>query len=349
MEQISHYCMYRPGKRCSVGLYAGDISSGTRDWKADLLIVSAFKHDYSPTKTSVIGSLHRAGVNFGELQVSSVRINQDCWLSPRLPAEVADRIGAERILCYEGGHNNPVESLQMMFSALLQAGVDGRLKLRALKMPILCAGDQLGDPLHMLREILLATAVSFESGIAVEEVRIVVLPDRACRYAKTFDAVRSEYDPFSSERDPQIEHDLFISYCHHDKKIVESVHQHLESEFGKDIRLFRDEAGGLNPGDVIPYKLAHGIRASRCMAAFYSGSYVNSGACNMEFGLAYARRARVPDKFQLRPILIGKPEDIVGPFTNVVWEDASGNAARACEKAAGIARTIIGNRSTVDS
>lgn len=207
--------------------------------------------------------------------------------------------------------------------------------------PILCAGDQSADPHRMLHEIVAATAVAFEAGLPVKDVRIVVLPDRAGKYTNTFRDVCSKYDPFSSAVDPPIEHDLFMSYCHGDKPLVEKVHSHLVGTFGKSLRVFRDEAGGLNPGDVIPDKLAHAIRASRCMTAFYSRQYVRSAACNMEFSLAYLRRERMPNAFQLRPILIGNANDITGDFVNIMWDDASGNVDLACSKAEAIARRLV--------
>lgn len=342
MQQIAHYCMYRPEQRCSVGLFAGDLSKNMSGTAADLLIVSAFRCDYLSTSTSVIGKLARAaGVNFPGLKEHAASLNCDCWLSPMLDEALAEKIGTKRILCYEGGHDNPVESLQTMFSALIQAAVNQSVCLDTLMMPLLCAGDQHADPLRMLREILMATAASFEAGLPVKDVRIVVLPDRADTYSGTFKEIVHQYDPFSSAIDPPTEYDLFLSYCHQDKPLVVKVHTHLDETFGKRIRIFRDEAGGLNPGDVVPDKLKRAIRASRCMTAFYSQSYVGSAACKMEFSLADLRRERKPNAFELRPILIGDAKAITGEFSRVFWEDASGNTDVACAKAEAIARTLI--------
>ena len=213
MQQIAHYCMYRPEQRCSVGLFAGDLSKNMSGTAADLLIVSAFRCDYLSTSTSVIGKLARAaGVNFPGLKEHAASLNCDCWLSPMLDEALAEKIGTKRILCYEGGHDNPVESLQTMFSALIQAAVNQSVCLDTLMMPLLCAGDQHADPLRMLREILMATAASFEAGLPVKDVRIVVLPDRADTYSGTFKEIVHQYDPFSSAIDPPTEYDLFLIY-----------------------------------------------------------------------------------------------------------------------------------------
>jgi hypothetical protein len=344
MSQLSHFCLYRPGKRCSVGLFSGDVSRNTSGSIADLLIVSAFRRDYSKTRTSVIGALASAGLDISRQRLKADFISTDCWLSPALPPNTAKSVGAGRVLCYEGGHYNPVESLQMMFAALLQAHADKKVQLRTLVTPILCAGDQNADPHQMLHELLHAVTVSFEAGLPIEDIRVVALPGKAAKYSGTFVAFGSNYDPFESAKDPEPEHDIFISYCHADKPFVEKVHRQIEAKFGRNVRIFRDEAGGLNPGDIIPDKLAYAIRASRCMTAFYSGKYVRSGACTMEFSLGYLRAKRLPQQFKLRPILIGAADEITGDFTNVMWEDASENPERASNVVEKIASGLMRSR-----
>jgi hypothetical protein len=164
MEQAAHFCLYSPtGKRCSVGLFIGDVSRNTSGYIADLLIVSVFRGDYSRTSTSVIGALGSAGADVGKLRTGAEFIGKECWLSSELDPGIAERIGAARILCYEGGHTNPVESLQMTFAALLNAEVDKKIKLKTLVTPVLCGGDQKGHPDLMLQEILNAVTVSFEA------------------------------------------------------------------------------------------------------------------------------------------------------------------------------------------
>jgi hypothetical protein len=172
-------------------------------------------------------------------------------------------------------------------------------------------------------------------------MRLVVLPQRANERIETFTRFAKSYDPFISAKEPALEHDLFISYCHIDKAFVERVHDHLENTFGDGIRIFRDEAGGLNPGNIIPDKLKYAIRASRCMAAFYSGSYVRSGACNMEFRLGLMRLKRLPKQFQLRPILIGSAHEITGAFADVKWQDAAGSVENACSLAKSIVSSVL--------
>ena len=332
--------MYRPKKRCSVGLYAGDVSKNTSGQVIDLLIVSAFKGDYSPSENSVIGSLTRAGIGFEALKDQAVIIDKDYWLSSPLPSQLAEKTGAARILCYEGSHHNPIDSLRTMFSALFVAQTHNNLDVSTLAMPILCSGDQNADPHRMLGKILIAIRRSFDLGLSLRDVRIVTLPSHALEYAKTFDEVNSDYDPFTLDN-PPIEHDMFISYSWKDMSVIDKVCKHLEDRFSKELRLFRDKDGGLNPGDIIPDKLSHAIRASRCVMPFYSRNYFLSGACNMEFTTALSQIRWAPESFQLRPILIGDGDDITGDFGRVFWEDASGDEDLACLKAEGIARRLI--------
>lgn len=91
MEQAVHFCLYSPtGKRCSVGLFIGDVSRNASGYIADTLIVSAFKGDYSRTSTSVIGSLGPAGVDVAKLRTGAEFIGKECWLSSELDPGIAE-------------------------------------------------------------------------------------------------------------------------------------------------------------------------------------------------------------------------------------------------------------------
>ena len=91
-----------------IRLYHGDLAAIPPDERVDLLVVSAFPNDYTPTPTSLIGALQRKGVSVLALstdKAADLRGAFSCWLSKDLSAQFPSA-GFRRILCFEatGGH-----------------------------------------------------------------------------------------------------------------------------------------------------------------------------------------------------------------------------------------------------
>jgi hypothetical protein len=133
-------------------LYHGDITQ--LDFKVDVLAISAFRGDYAPTASSVIGALWRnCQINVEALseqrQVDLIDA-LGCWVAKAKP-----NTKFERIVCTEliGGKleiNEVIENLFVVLSVLEMKGY----KTQTLALPVLGSGNQQLDPTMVIRELL---------------------------------------------------------------------------------------------------------------------------------------------------------------------------------------------------
>ena len=72
-------------------LLKGDLSAIPREHEVDVLVVSAFDRDYIPTRSSLIGALHREGVSVEKLARHpewDQRQIFSCWCSKPVEANL---------------------------------------------------------------------------------------------------------------------------------------------------------------------------------------------------------------------------------------------------------------------
>jgi hypothetical protein len=197
-------------------LWSGDIT--TLPLPVDLLVVSAFRGDYAPTPTSVIGALHRCGVNVERLARSPAYDFRDtpleCWVSaplsdPRMPADPAHVPDADassvaaavlpmahaggtsarfgRLLCVETGRASRADSLGRAFASLF--GVHALLEqllpllgpehaVRTIAMPALGAGDQGFDVDEVVEQIVTVARPALERARFLERLLFVAYDER---------------------------------------------------------------------------------------------------------------------------------------------------------------------------
>jgi hypothetical protein len=133
-------------------LYCGDLTKIDRD--VDVLAVSSFAGDYTPSERTLIGALQEK-CNISVLELSErfeydFRDSLSCWI-----AKVNRPSRFERIVCVEisGGKlevDEIIENLFVVLSILEMKGVN----VRNLALPVLGAGNQALDPEDMIKALL---------------------------------------------------------------------------------------------------------------------------------------------------------------------------------------------------
>lgn len=132
-------------------LIKGDIIDLPQEF--DVLCVSSFKNDYSPTETSIIGKLFERGISVEELAKwpkFDFRENLGVWVS-------ADIIGQnyKNVLCVEitGNSVSYREALENLFSVVSILEVKGE-NVRTIALPLLGAGDQEFEIKDVIQSLL---------------------------------------------------------------------------------------------------------------------------------------------------------------------------------------------------
>ncbi|WP_300441832.1 toll/interleukin-1 receptor domain-containing protein [Zoogloea sp.] len=179
-----------------IELLQGDLTELGEGEGFDLLVVSAFPDDYLPTRTSLIGALHRKGLSVADLaQDKSVdlRDNFACWLSkPVTPTDPGLRFS--RILCFEPSKRGaPPEVVGDIFRALMPILAEAP-DINSIALPIVAAGNQGCSVAEMLPPLLDAALGWLEKGLPLDCIKIVTLRDaQAAEAERIFNARKLAY------------------------------------------------------------------------------------------------------------------------------------------------------------
>ena len=179
-----------------IELLQGDLTELGADEGFDLLVVSAFPDDYLPTRTSLIGALHRKGLSVAALAKDKsvdLRDNFSCWLSkPLSPTDPGLRF--TRILCFEPSRRGaPPEVVGDIFRALMPILAEAP-DINSIALPIVAAGNQGCSVAEMLPPLLDAALGWLEKGLPLDCIKIVTLRDtQAAEAERIFNARKLAY------------------------------------------------------------------------------------------------------------------------------------------------------------
>ena len=320
MQQIASFSTSSlSGHDRQVTLYIGDVTEG--GGPVDVLCVSAFPNDYTPTPHGVMGALAAKGVSLEVLACDKAhdwRAVWQCWASKPLPDT---SLPARRILCFEHGwaatsRLSPVVSApdlvgnvfravrELVLSEAPLGARDGDASLDCIRLPLLASGDQQSDRGDMLDATIRQGYLSLVGQLPVKRVEIVLHPDTPdlhqllVRAGQAFEQVRSEWTQqhLSDARD----HDFFISYRHKDAERVNPVIDAMRT-LEPGLRLFinreRLEAGRYWKSDLM-----RGLARSQRALCFITDSYPDSPECMDEFHASLCIARERAEEF-LRPVL----------------------------------------------
>ena len=166
-------------------LSSGDLAALGPGDGCDLIVVSAFPGDYTPTAGSLIGALSRHGLAVAELARDpefDLRSSTSCWLSRPIPG-ARGTFGFDRLLCYEP--RTPAMAATVVgdvFRALVPF-VGPPTGIRDVAMPLVASGDQHRPREEMLSAILSAAEHWMSFGLPLDRLRVVVRDTTPARAA----------------------------------------------------------------------------------------------------------------------------------------------------------------------
>lgn len=279
-----------------IGVYEGDLADLTPEEAVDLLVVSAFPNDYTPTPGSLIGALERKGVSVRELahdKAVDLRDASSCWVSHEVDS-VDPGIQFRRILCFEPqGRGDPPQRVGDIFRCLVPL-VDGDPPIRTVAMPLVATGDQHVPVDRMIDPLLDAAVHWIAIGLPLTELKIVARPGgKAQDLAREFARQKPKWAEFSLESSAPA-YDVFLSYSREDAPHAALMVEEL-SRLRPQIRVFFDDTA-IDNGAAWQQKVYEAIDASGRVLSLLSPDYVKSKICIEELNIALHRRRDTGDE-----------------------------------------------------
>jgi hypothetical protein len=295
MDLIDTITVRYQGNDRLVMLFAGDLTRLPEREAVDALIVSAFPNDYTPTSTSLIGALARAGVSVAKLAQDKevdLRKFSSCWLSR--PIRQPD-IHFRRILCFEPGHlGRAPEVVGDIFRSIVPFTTGGE-PISQIAMPLVASGDR-GEPPEVMLEALTEASVHWLStGLPLDRIKIVLRHSSVSPTLKeTFARVKNRQpETAPKSREPAFRFDVFISYSHKNKNAVDDLAKELLAH-RPGLRVFIDRLE-LRPGAAWQQHIFDSLDTSRKVICVFSPDYLLSRVCKEEFNIALFRHRDATD------------------------------------------------------
>lgn len=277
-----------------IGLYHGDLTEIPPEHAVDILIVSAFPDDYTPTHSSLIGALDREGLSISTLSENKafdLRSTSGFWLSRPLESRYRG-LNIGRVLCFEPSEiGDPPDVVGKLFRGLFPFLSDDHDA--TIAMPLVAMGDQGWAASAMVPPLLEAAIKWFGHGLPVQEIKIVERsPENLERLRIEFGRVagnQNEVVDFSSTdlSNDKRNYDLFISYSNKDKIAAERFSCSLRAQRPKS-KLF-DFRHNIDIGVSYQQEIDNAIENCRKIVAILSPDYFDSSACMEEINISRLR------------------------------------------------------------
>jgi hypothetical protein len=295
MELVDTITVRHQGSERFVMLFVGDLASLPEHEAVDVLIVSAFPDDYTPTRTSLIGALARAGVSVAKLAQDKevdLRRFSSCWLSR--PIE-QPRVHFRRLLCFEPLYRgNAPEVVGDIFRSIVPF-TTGSPPISQVAMPLVASGNQ-GESPDVMIEALTDAAVHWLSvGLTLDRIKIVIRDSADSQsLCETFARVKRRHgDTLSGQQHARFRFDLFVSYSHKNRAEIDDLVAMLQRR-RPALRVFVDRLE-LQAGAAWQQDIFDSLDQSRKVICAFSPDYVASKVCKEEFNIALFRHRDAAD------------------------------------------------------
>jgi hypothetical protein len=295
MELIDTITVRHQGNERLVMLFVGDLAFLPEHEAVDVLIVSAFPDDYTPSRTSLIGSLARAGVSLAELandKEVDLRQFSSCWLSRPI---AGPNVHFQRVLCFEPWYRGQAPEVVGDIFRSIVPFTGGRPAVSQVAMPLVASGDQ-GESAEVMLEALTDASVHWLSvGLPLDRIKIVLRDSADSQSLRaTFARIKQRYS--ESPVGPQLHpfrFDVFVSYSHKNKDLVDELVRVLQTA-RPSLRVFLDRLE-LQTGAAWQQHMFDALDESRKVICAFSPDYLASKVCKEEFNIALLRHRESTD------------------------------------------------------
>ncbi|XP_030852601.1 uncharacterized protein LOC100890762 [Strongylocentrotus purpuratus] len=282
---------------CRVDLCLGDITRLPMEDKMDVIVISAFRGDYSPSPQSVIGALQRT-FNLSVEDVAKdkeedLRKLYSCWWSKPLPS----RLPYRRLLCFETRRvmdGRPQELVANVFRCLVPIlnNEDG-----TVITPLLNA-QQGADEVAMLKGMVEAAVNWMKAGLPLRRMKLVLyvqLKDGEVQghslkrfedVTKTFDDLKERYEmQLLLPKAVPLEFDVYLSFSKEDEEVAKVIKEKLSSA-KEGVVIYDSSQQAMNTDNVFQQDMYSVMMKSARIVTVLSPNYLKNNACIEQYNIA---------------------------------------------------------------
>lgn len=287
--QKTFYYTTKSGQKRSVEVYCGELEE--LELRADLLVCSAFLHNYRPSRSSLIGTLDRAyGISVEALAAQPEIDMQEfgIWISKPI-ADAPFR----RIACLEmEGKEQKLQSyFETVFFALASGNRRG-CKIKTIALPLVGTGNQAMNPKDIFVPLIAESLYAFEFVEELEKIIFFERDEEKYRYM-------CEY--LTQELETEKSRSYFISYSHKDAAAANLIADILERN-GMKVWIDHKKIRNAN----YPEEIIRAMEASSAFIILVSASAQNSVDVKRELRNAGEFERTV--ELQILPIRLDREE-----------------------------------------
>ncbi|XP_072027087.1 uncharacterized protein [Amphiura filiformis] len=322
---------------CRIELCIGDITKLPVSDQVDVVLVSAFPWNYSPTPRTLLGAL-KSNLNIDVNKMSKnksedLRSMYNCWISQSLP----DGLPFKRLLCFETKLNfdhRPSELIGNIFRCLVPVLSD---KDGSVITPLLSTGNQGYNEENMLASLTETAMNWMKAGLPLKLLKIVLFAriedgkvnksfmrrhEDLCR---KFDQIKETYSQKEKEEydeDVPSEYDVYLSCSEKDSNIATKLEEELQKA-RPDIKICK-EYQKLDKDSAWQTDMYDIMRKCARVVPVLTPNYLTSLSCLEQYHLALCcnRRTR---RHLLAPLYVHSVENLPTYISLVQYVDCREN------------------------
>lgn len=269
MQIIDEIITAKGGK---LQLLQGDLTKISEEHKVDVLVVSAFPGNYSPTSTSLIGALFSAGLSVEKLseeKESDFRDQFDSWISKEINFK-----NIKRILCFEPEEEkNPYSMIAGIFQSIMPFAY--QYSIESVAMPLILTGCRGASDQMVLKELIKTSLFWLDKDFPIKNIKIVIKDNS--KIEKLHPLFVAHENSYLAKSVP-MKYDFFISYSRKNQNFAQLIREKLQPKFS----VFLDTED-IDIGSNWVNKLNTSLEKSNRFIICVSVDYLASKPCKYEF------------------------------------------------------------------